>query len=207
MAYKDRNIKRNCVVCGAEFQAKTYHQKCCDNPECKRINSVNWCREWRKNHKEDKKEYAKKYYEKNKKDIAEKFKIWAEKNKNYRKEYYKQKSKERYNTDLNFKIRIWCRNQILRCISDIKKEHTFDILNYTTEQFKQRIEFQFKPDMNWDNHGVLWHIDHKKPISLFNFKLPDNTINYHQIFLANCLANLQPMYAKENLSKKNKFNI
>lgn len=56
-------------------------------------------------------------------------------------------------------------------------------------------------DMNWDNHGTLWHIDHIKPLCKFNFVLPDGTPDYEQIRLANSLANLKPLYVQENLSK------
>ena len=59
----------------------------------------------------------------------------------------------------------------------------------------------FKPDMTWENHGKLWHIDHRKPLCKFNLTLPDGTPNYEQIRLANSLANLQPLYVAENLSK------
>ena len=50
--------------------------------------------------------------------------------------------------------------------------------------------------MSWDNYGE-WHIDHKKPISKFKDGISISTIN--------ALSNLQPLWAKDNLSKGNKF--
>jgi len=50
--------------------------------------------------------------------------------------------------------------------------------------------------MSWDNYGE-WDIDHKKPISKFNKNTKLSTVN--------SLSNLQPLWAKDNLSKGNKF--
>jgi hypothetical protein len=50
--------------------------------------------------------------------------------------------------------------------------------------------------MSWSNYG-RWHIDHKKPISKFK--------DGSNISVINALSNLQPLWAKDNLSKGNKF--
>ena len=114
--------------------------------------------------------------------------------------------KNRIKRDTSFKLRLLCRNTINRCINtnSKKNKHTFDILGYTPEMLKQRLEMNFKSDMNWNNHGILWHIDHIKPLCKFNFILPDGTPDYEQIRLANSLANLKPLYVQENLSKGGK---
>jgi outer membrane receptor for monomeric catechols len=86
---------------------------------------------------------------------------------------------------------------VRRCLNGSKKEtNTFKLLGYDTIKLKQRIEIQFKNGMSWDNYGK-WHIDHKKPISKFKEGTNINIIN--------ALSNLQPLWAKENLSKGNKF--
>ena len=121
------------------------------------------------------------------------------------KEYKRNWTRNKYNSDLQFKLTYWVRDQVKRCLKSQKTKYTFDILGYTPEQLKQRLEMNFKPDMTWENHGTLWHIDHRKPLCKFNFVLPDGTSNYEQIRLANSLANLQPLYVTENLSKGGKF--
>ena len=51
------------------------------------------------------------------------------------------------------------------------------------------------PDMNWNNI----HLDHIKPISLFD-------LNSHEEFLDCChYTNFQPLLAEDNLSKRNKW--
>lgn len=94
-----------------------------------------------------------------------------------------------------------------RCLKSKDNKKTNEILQYTPEQLRQRIEFQFKPDMSWDNYGILWHIDHKKPLTLFNYILPSGEVDLKQIRIANSLANLQPLYAQDNLSKGGKFDV
>ena len=56
--------------------------------------------------------------------------------------------------------------------------------------------------MTWDNYGE-WHIDHKKPKSLFDYDSPKD-----QAF-KDCwsLANLQPLWAEDNKNKSNKFYV
>ena len=85
-----------------------------------------------------------------------------------------------------------------------KKGHHWETLvDYTLEQLKQRLEMNFDDNMNWENYGNYWWIDHIKPVSLFNFKTPED-----QSF-KDCwaLANLQPMEKIANIIKGNKFKI
>lgn len=178
-------------------------------------------KQWREQNKEYKKEYEKQWYEQNKEYRKEYNKQWRKENIEHLKEYNKKYisknrtkintrannyKKQRKQSDSNYKLRLWCRDVVYRCLKSKKDNHTFDILNYTTEQLRQRLEMNFKPDMNWENHGTLWHIDHIKPLCKFNLILPDGTPNYEQIRLANSLANLQPLYVTDNLSKGGKFN-
>ena len=75
------------------------------------------------------------------------------------------------------------------------------LVGYTVEELRAHLESQFKDGMSWENYGY-WHIEHKIPISVFNFDSPK------QIDFKRCweLDNLQPMWAKENLSKGAKID-
>ena len=204
--YKKEYYKQNKECCN-EKSKQHYKQ----NKERYKENNKQWReqnkeykkdydKQWYEQNKEYNKEYKKQYYKQNKERYKEHYKQWRERNKERYKEYHRTK----YNTDLQHKLTQWSRRQIGRCLNSDKTEHTFDILDYTPEQLKQRLEMNFKPDMNWSNHGTLWHIDHRKPLCKFNLTLPDGTPNYEQIRLANSLANLQPLYVTENLSKGGK---
>ena len=100
---------------------------------------------------------------------------------------------------LNQRIRGGIRKSIKR---NKNGRHWEDLVGYTLEQLKKHLEKRFTKGMNWDKffNGEI-HIDHKIPISVFNFTEPD-----HEDF-KRCwaLKNLQPMWAEENWSKNDKL--
>lgn len=58
------------------------------------------------------------------------------------------------------------------------------------------IQSQFKRGMSWNNHGAIWHIDHKVGIAKFNHTDPEEVKrcwNY---------SNLRPLWARENIQNK-----
>jgi 5-methylcytosine-specific restriction endonuclease McrA len=56
--------------------------------------------------------------------------------------------------------------------------------------------------MTWGNYGRHgWHIDHRIPISAFNFKAPTD-IDFKKCW---ALSNLQPLWSHENQKKYNKL--
>ena len=100
------------------------------------------------------------------------------------------------------KIRVMiggCLNNALKSNNEIKTKKLFELLDYSLEDFKLHLESLFQEGMTWENHGKYgWHIDHIVPVSWFI----EN--NYFDIKVVNCLKNLQPLWAKDNLSKKDK---
>ena len=74
------------------------------------------------------------------------------------------------------------------------------LVGYTVLQLKEHLEKLFLPGMGWHNMAE-WHIDHVKPKSKFNY-----TSTEDQEFL-DCwaLKNLQPLWARDNLIKKDKW--
>ena len=77
----------------------------------------------------------------------------------------------------------------------------WDILPYTLEELMQHLESKFTEGMDWDGYGPIWHLDHKIPLSVFNFK----TIHDIDFKKAWALDNLQPLFARDNLKKGNKL--
>ena len=76
------------------------------------------------------------------------------------------------------------------------------LVGYSLSELKTHLETQFKPGMSWQNHSIKgWHIDHKIPVSAFNFKTPDD-IDFKRCW---ALSNLQPLWAKDNIIKSNKL--
>lgn len=71
------------------------------------------------------------------------------------------------------------------------------ILGYTYEALQAHIEKQFLKGMSWENRAE-WHIDHIIPVS----EHLKNGVEDPKVI--NCLSNLRPIWADENLSKGSK---
>jgi len=82
-----------------------------------------------------------------------------------------------------------------------RNRHWEDLVGYTVEKLKKHLEKQFTPQMFWDNHGTYWHIDHKIPISAFNYATPEDA-DFKRCW---ALKNLQPLEARKNIQKSDKL--
>lgn len=74
------------------------------------------------------------------------------------------------------------------------------LVGYTLIDLMEYLESLFQDGMSWENMGE-WHIDHIIPVSAFNF------IGPFDIDFKKCwnIKNLQPLWAKDNLSKGTKL--
>lgn len=80
---------------------------------------------------------------------------------------------------------------------------SFDLLDFTFEDFKKHIQSLFTHGMTWDNYGSGgWEIDHIVPVSAHNFISPDD-IDFKKCW---ALSNLQPLWASDNRSKQDKLS-
>ena len=99
-----------------------------------------------------------------------------EKNKNYQKQYFQQNRekinelrrqnvKNRLKTDVNFRLIRNTRRRIHHALNGKSKSSSSrEILGLDIDTYRKWIEFQFTPEMNWDNI----EIDHVKAICLFD---------------------------------------
>lgn len=95
------------------------------------------------------------------------------------------------------RIRSFMRACIRRCLIG-KTGSTVELLGYTEKELRASLETKFKAGMSWANYGA-WHIDHEVPIKTFI------ELDCYDPAIINCLTNLQPLWAKENLSKGSIF--
>lgn len=77
-----------------------------------------------------------------------------------------------------------------------KKSRTHELLGCDWDFLKKYIEQRFKDGMTWENRSE-WHIDHIIPLSSANSEKELNKLFHY--------TNLQPLWAAENLKKKNKM--
>ena len=95
------------------------------------------------------------------------------------------------------------RNRVLLALKSqgvCKNKKTLEMIGCSLGKLRRHLESQFDEKMTWENRGYWgWHIDHIKPISLFNLKdLKQQKLAFHY-------TNLQPLWLKDNFSKKNKY--
>lgn len=173
--------------------------------ECVKIKSkLNYEKDPRKNYhkiysnKESFKEYHEQYRKTHKEEISSRSNTWYQNNKE---RHIKHTTKAKYlrsKVDPGFKISNYIRSRIL---SALKKQRTNK--NNSTKQFlgcdfkylKQYIESQFKPEMNWSNHGTVWEIDHIKPCASFDLTIIENQFKcFHY-------SNMQPLFKTTAIAK------
>lgn len=144
---------------------------------------------------------SKKCRDKNKVVLAGKTALWKEANPQKVLVYYKNYNKKRYQkVQCNLSMRI--SRSIHHSIGKNKAgKHWETLVGYTLDQLKMHIEKQFVDGMSWDNRSE-WHIDHKIPVSAFNFETPED-IDFKKCWE---LKNLRPMWAKDNIIKGKKLD-
>jgi len=169
---------------------------------------------YQKEHKEEIKEYQqnyhkkyyqehkielKNYYNKNSKEILKRNKIYHSKNKSKILEQIKKYRRNRNKIDINFKLTNYLRKRIWAALKGIcKSKSTLKLLGCSVEKFKQHLESKFTLGMSFKNYGK-WHIDHIKPCAKFNLsKVSEQKKCFHY-------TNLQPLWAIDNLKKKDLF--
>jgi hypothetical protein len=79
-----------------------------------------------------------------------------------------------------------------------KSQETHKMLGYSHTDLKEHLESLFTPEMNWENYGLYWQIDHIIPISKFIENTPANIVN--------SLINLRPLDKLLNNQKGNKLD-
>lgn len=75
------------------------------------------------------------------------------------------------------------------------------LVGYSLDDLKTHLEKQFKEGMSWDNYGSGWHVDHIVPRSFFKLT-SHNSEEFRKCWSLN---NLQPLWARENISKGDKL--
>lgn len=110
-----------------------------------------------------------------------------------------KQQREKYNKNIDFKLKMLYRNRIYCALKDnVKSNTTENLLGCSINKLKQYLEEQFKEGMNWDNYGE-WHVDHIKPCASFDLTDKEQQKEcFHY-------TNLQPLWAEENYKKHAKI--
>lgn len=75
----------------------------------------------------------------------------------------------------------------------------FSKLPYTYQQFRQHINVRLKANMNWENYGTVWYLDHCIPVKYFSYS------SHRDTSFKRCWGkdNLIPRYVQTTTYKSN----
>ena len=97
-------------------------------------------------------------------------------------------------------LRARLRGRVSSAIRSGKKASTMELTGCNLDELKEYLGDRFLEGMSWENYGE-WHIDHIRPCASFDLTSEEEQkMCFH-------FTNLQPMWAKENIQKSNKFDI
>ena len=198
-------VTKKCTKCGETKKLSEFTK---NKSSCKMCTKV-----YKRIYDEKNKDKTKVHYKENKDEIKASNKAWKAKNKDKVKSYnkvYKTKNKDKRNTyqrnrlieDPIYKLTRNLRRRLYNAIKDnYKKGSAIKDLGCTLDECKQHIESLFKPGMTWNNWTYDgWHLDHIIPLSSFNLE------DREQFLQAHHYTNLQPLWAKDNMTKGNRLD-
>lgn len=158
-----------------------------------------WCKschkQYQKENRDKLKDYSRIYYREHREKALGWWKDYYKKNKKSIIAKQTQRGREKYHSDIQFRLRKLLRvrfRDVLR--GRLKQNSILDLLGCSIEELKCYLEKQFQPGMFWSNQG-LWHIDHIIPLASFDLtKQEDLEKAFH-------FNNLQPLWANDNIRK------
>lgn len=190
----DESRNKHCQLCSSAFEdrSKKNNRRFCST----------YCQQkkWVDNHAGVLKENKKEYYEANKEHIKDNVTKWMKNNKDKVK-IYRNKYKAKTPLTFNERIKHNLRTRINGVLNGkLKGGSAVSDLGCSIEELKKHLELQFVDGMNWNNYGRDgWHIDHILPLSSFDLQDPE------QLAKACHYSNLQPLWARDNISKSDKI--
>ena len=124
---------------------------------------------------------------------------WRENNPEEYKKRNREYKRKLYSSNPLHHLKQNCRDRLNLATKNVgftKNGSSKELLGCNYNTLKEHLEEQFTGGMSWDNQGE-WHIDHIIPLSSAN-----NKEELYQLFH---YKNLQPLWAKDNLSKGKKL--
>lgn len=173
----------------------------------------------------DKKEWSRQYYIDNKEKIKGQHNQWQKKNPKYQKDWRKENKehikkylknnhgkilkqdnqwrKDKRKTDLKYNLNSKIRTAMWKSLKGEKAgKHWGELVGYSLKKLIKRLKKTMPEGYNWQDYmeGRL-NIDHKIPISVFNFTKPEHP-DFERCW---ALKNLRLLTAKENNIKRAKL--
>ena len=132
--------------------------------------------------------------------VLEKKRNWRETNREKDRAGRRRRHDARWNTDTQYRLAMQLRTRLRRAVEGSwKSGSAVADLGCSIAELKLHLERQFDANMTWENYGTYWHIDHVLPLA--HFDLTDR----EQFLRAVHWSNLQPLYWRDNLVKKDRI--
>lgn len=179
-------LKKRCKECNNRENRK-YRQR---NPEAAAASS----RKWALRNPDRVREKMERWQARNPGRMSALISAWRLKNSERHAE-----NGRRYTSQAHVRLHRTIRERLRQMILGARSKKTFSLLGYTKEDLILHLERQFQSGMTWENFGE-WHVDHIIPLSAFRIESEDDPA----IQQAWCLSNLRPLWAADNLRKRDK---
>jgi hypothetical protein len=131
-------------------------------------------------------------------EYIEGVKRWREANRQRIRDLYKgyRENDPHFRLSSNLRNRIY---GVIRSRGHRKSKHTQEMLGCSYAELIAHLESKFQPGMTWENYGREgWHVDHVIPLA--------SAKTEEEIYRLNHYTNLQPLWAKDNLSKSDRLD-
>jgi hypothetical protein len=102
-------------------------------------------------------------------------------------------------TNVNYRIKKSIAARLRNVLE--KNDTTMNYIGCNIQYLREWFEYNFMEEMNWENYGSFWSIDHVIPVNKFN--LTDE----HEKMQCWNWTNLMPVTVKYNSSKKNIIDL
>jgi hypothetical protein len=98
------------------------------------------------------------------------------------------------NTNINYRLK---KSLAARLRNVLKKDNTtMNYIGCNIKYLREWFEFNFTSEMNWDNYGSFWSIDHIIPVYKFDLTIEDEKLKCWN------WSNMMPVTIKFNSTKK-----
>jgi hypothetical protein len=109
--------------------------------------------------------------------------------------------KNKYNNDIQYKLETCIRSRLREALKNNKKgDKSICYLGCSINELKDWLNYNFKNEMTFENHGIYWQIDHIIPCALFDFR------NEKDIYECFHWSNLAPLESEKNINKSSKID-
>jgi hypothetical protein len=202
-----------CKKCNQTLPLNQFHKasKSTYSSYCKQCKSIKNKKEYnpgcKKQYYKNNKEIKKQYYLNTKEQHIKRANNWTKNNylkaqqtwKKYDKNNREKKNKyiqNRFKNNPEFRIIHIMRSRVLQVLKNKKQNKSINFLGCSSNEFKLHLEKQFLPEMNWENHGEIWELDHIKPCASFNLINEEEQEQCFHFF------NYQPLFKTTEIAEK-----